>query len=237
MPILGTPTQVTGGSGSYAPESGSNRIVVFSLSGGTTDTGSSINPTISAFTYGSASLANGQVIVANQAGVGSGANVRAWLAYVKEANLPGSAQTPTATWSNAMVGSDLIMCFTLGSIDQTTSVDGAGTTEIHASGTDPWTGSLTISNNCIQILTHGYRGGGNASSPGAGWTEVQDVGNSTMRAVTQYATGQAAGSLTYTSDLASAVTGALAVASFAEATAAIWTQSRHPARQSTLVRM
>lgn len=238
MPILGTPTQVTGGSGTYAPESGSNRIVVFCLTGGTSDTGSSITPTITAFTYGSASLANGQVIVANQAGVGNGANFRAWIAYVKEANLPGSAQTPTATWSNAMVGSDLIMCFTLGSINQTSSVDGAGVTQTASSGVDPWTGSLTISDNCIQILTHGIRGGGNSSTPGAGWTEVQDTGNSTLRAIAQYATGQAAGSLSYTSDLASgASTGALAAASFAETSAAIWTQSRHPAQQSTLVRM
>lgn len=239
MPILGTPTQVTGGSGSYAPESGSNRVVVFALSGGTSDTGSSITPSITAFTYGSASLANGQVIVANQAGVGNGANFRAWLAYVKEANLPGSAQIPTATWSNAMVGSDLIMCFTLSSINQTTPIDGTGVTQTASSGVDPWTGSLTIAANCIQILTHGYRGGGNASTPGAGWTEVQDTGNSTVRAVTQYATGQSAGSLSYTSDLASgASTGALAVASFAETSAVIWTQTQqHRTQRSALLRM
>lgn len=217
MPLLGTPTQVTGGSGSYAPESGSNRIVAFTLARGTSDTGSSITPTISAFTYGTASLANGQVIVAGQAGVGSGANFRAWIAYVKEANLPGGAQTPTATWSHTMTGSDLIMCFTLGSINQTTPVDGSGVTEIHGSGTDPWTGSLTIAANTIQILVHGHRGSGNGSTPGAGWTEIQDTSNGSSRSVAQYATGRPAGSLTYTSDLASGgVTGALVAVSFAE---------------------
>lgn len=238
MPILGTPTQVTGGSGTYAPESGSSRIVVLCVARGATDVVGNTIPSITAFTWGTPSLANGQIVVAKEAGVGSAANFRAWIGYVLEANLPGSAQIPTATWSDAMVGSDLIMCFTLGGMNQTSSLDGSGVTQTASSGVDPWTGSLTISDNCIQILTHGYRGGGNASTPGAGWTEVQDTSNSTTRAVTQYATGQPAGSLSYTSDLAAgAVTGALVAASFAEITSN-WTQyQQHPTHRSPLIRM
>lgn len=238
MPILGTPTQVTGGSGTYAPESGSSRIVVLCVARATTDNASDITPTLTAFTWGTPSLANGQIHVAKEVGIGNAANYRAFIGYVLEADLPGSAQTPTITWSDAMTGSDLIMCFTLGGMNQVAPLDGTGASQASSTGVDPWTGSLTIAANCIQILTHGIRGGGNSSTPGTGWTEVQDTSNGTLRAITQYATSQPAGSLAYSSDLsAGATTGALVAASFAEASTN-WTQHhQHPAHRSPLIRM
>lgn len=216
--ILGTPVQVTGGN-NYTAETGSNRIVVICLARRTSDTGSNISPAITALSFGSASLANSQVVSAKEVVVGLGANTRAGIWFVREANIPSGANAVSATWGSTMSGSDLFFMFTLGDVDQTSTVDGTGASETHSGGFDPWTGSLTISNNAIQILTGAFGGGGTTVTPDAGWTEVQDASNSNHRCHTQYATGKSSGSLTYTADLSASSVGALVAASFNQVSA------------------
>lgn len=235
MPILGTPTAVTGG-GSYTAETGTNRIVVITLARRTTDTGTNLNPAVSTLSWGSASLAGGQIVLAKDASVGLGTNTRASIWYIKEADIPSGSQTAAATWSQAMNGSDLFMFFTLGSINQTTPVDGTGAAETHSSSVSSFAGTLTVAANCIQILNFGVGGSGTAITPG--WTEVQAAGNGNHKCETQYTTGQSAGSVGYSAAVSPNSIGALAVASFAEIVASSWTQYRqHPAQRSALLRM
>lgn len=217
MPILGTPTAVTGG-GNYTAETGTNRLVVFSIGRRCTNTGSPELPSVTEITYGgSASLTGGQIILAKSASVSNGGNSISGLWYVKEANIPAGANAVSVTYDRTMNGADLIMAFTLGSMNQTSSVDGSGSTQTSAGSTDPYTGTITIAASCIQILSATF-GGNPTSAPDAAWTEVQDVQSGNFRRNTQHVSGQPAGSLTWTCDLSAATNGSVAVASFASLT-------------------
>jgi len=236
MSILGSPTAVTGG-GTYTAETGSNRLVVFSIGRRCTNTGSPELPSITEITWGSLSLTGGTILLAKNASVTNGGNSIAGIYYVKEADIPGGAQTIAVTYDRTMNGSDLIIAFTLGGMNQSSPVDGSGSTQTAAGSTDPFTGSITIADNCIQILSAIF-GGNPTITPDAAWTEDQDIQSGNFRRNTQHATGQAAGSLTWTCDLSAATNGSVAVASFAESAGTVWTQTQqHPTQRSTLLRM
>jgi hypothetical protein len=211
--LVGTVTNLSTG-GTVTPGAGSNRVLACAFGGRTSDTSVSRNPSITAASVGSASLANGQLLEAVTSGTGNGANARASVLYVREANIGVGAQTVSVTWSQTMGATSRISCYTLSGVAQTSTVE-ATNTRASASGADPWSQSFTVAAGSYQILSAIGGGGGLTATPGAGWTEDDDFSNGNARKFAQSKATASAGSLTWTLDLSSASTGVAAVASFA----------------------
>jgi hypothetical protein len=213
--IVGSVTNLSTGS-TCTPGAGTNRILVLAIGGRTSSTASSLNPTVTALSVGSASIANGQVIEASTAGIGSAANSRAAIYYVREANIGVGAQTVSITWSQTMGATSRISCYTLSGVAQTGTVESISTYTT-ASSTDPWSSSLAVTAGSFQVLSAVAGGGGVTAVPGAGWTEDDDFSNGNTRKYAQSLASASAGSVTWTVDKSAASTGAVAVASFAAA--------------------
>jgi hypothetical protein len=212
--VVGTPTVIDAG-GTYTAEAGSNRLMVFALANRTSDTSISITPTITAFTAGATSLANGQLISAVETANGSGANQRAGLWYVREADIAGGALTITPTWSHPMQSTTKIACYTLSGVHQLFPI---GTTVTKAqSSTTAWQQDITAAANSAHLSAAVWGAGGISATSGAGYTEVMDHTNGgAVRAHSQYQVVSTGGVFSWAATLSSAVGGRIAIASFAE---------------------
>jgi len=216
--LVGTPSAVTSG-GTYTAETGSNRLVVITVGA----EGLTTSPNVSAVVFGSATLANGKVVEAASAAQTPGATRgKAYVYYVKEANIDSGSQTLSVTWDgNATANSgDLMEAYTIAGVDQTTPVEATSSTFAPV-GTpvDPLSSSLTVASGSGQVLA------GLGNSPTAGstpadgtWTEYRDDDDSSVNRTQSHGRfGQASGSVTYGLDWASSQGAVVAVASFGAA--------------------
>lgn len=205
--VLGTPSNIDGGS-TYAAEAGSNRIVVICLAREPAATG--VTPTVSTLSYGTPSLANGQIVQAVTAVQTANNRIRATVWYVLEANIPVGAQTVAATWSTAMNGADKFTLYTLGGVDQADPIDNTATV---IQGGGALNGTIAVADNTLQVSSLGNNTNALATPEGT-FIEIQDAndGGGTARVYSHYNVQVAAATINWGINLTQ--TGAGAVASF-----------------------
>jgi hypothetical protein len=214
--IVGSPTLVAGG-GTVTAGAGSSRIlacaVAEKVASGTTTLA------ISTLAIGTSTIANGKILTA--ATLANTANFTRGIAavyYIKEANIQSGAQTISATWNQAVAGTDLFTCYTLSGVNQTTPIDTTAT-RASSAGENPATGTIAVASNTLQILS-AYTSTANSSTPNAGWTEDRDTADSAALEVTaQDAVTSSGATLTWKLTFAGNNNTDVAIASFAPTTA------------------
>lgn len=211
-----SPEVLTTPGASYTAGSGSNRLVIFTIGRETEGTGTT--PSVTAMSWGTASIANGEiveVVTANRTVIN---RPRASIYCVLEADIPSGAQSVSVTWNVAMAGSDEpIAAYTLVNRDQDCAGESTGA---RTTGTpNAWSGSLPVTAGSVQILTAVVEAN-NSSTPATGWTEHLDQGyaSTAYRRVAQYRT-DGVGTVTWALNFFSDNAGVAVVASFAEAAA------------------
>lgn len=214
--IVGTETSITYGQNCTAG-SGSNRVFVITIGDrATTD----VDPTITALTFGTATLANGQIISAIQRGEASSKDDRSAIFYIKEANIPAGATAVVPTWSVTMGsgGAGSISCYTLQDVDQTTPID--NTASIAPASSTNWSSSVTVAAGTVQVAAFtGLSGSITATAVGS-FTEDMDIQCSASARCAHYSlTSSGGSSLTYGVTWSSASAGTGVIASFAPANA------------------
>lgn len=218
--IVGTPSVIDDG-GSYTFESGSDRLGVISLANRTSNVGISITPTVTALTIGgsTASLANGKIFSIIETAAGLGANWRAGLWGIKEADIPGGSNVVDVTWSDTMQSTTKICMYTLAGVYQTVPVD--TTIEKVQSSATVWQQAITVIADSVHLSAAVWGASGVSATSDAGYTERMDASNgSAVRAHSQSRVVTTEGSYTWGITLSSALSGRIAIASFAPVPAA-----------------
>lgn len=195
-----------------SPGAGSNRIVAliiqFESSG-----------TVSTLTWGTPSLAGGQIAQAAYVNNTSGTQETTYIYYIKEANLPGSATDIVVTLSASRQMTMAVV--TMAGLDQSASPTAAtvrgnegGSSAAPTVGITAASGSVTVAGLCRDYFA------AESDTYGGAWTEVQDADRGTAsHSSAVYSTSS--GSLTVDPSWTTATTNyALAAATFAAASAA-----------------
>jgi hypothetical protein len=193
------------------PGAGTNRIVAiivqFESSG-----------TVSTLTWGTPSLAGGEIIQAVYVNNTSGTQETTYIYYIREANLPGSATDIVLTLSASRQATMAVI--TMSGLSQSASPttgtkrgNEGGSSNAPTAALTAASGSVTVAGLCRDYFAS------ESDTWGGSWTEVQDVDRgTTSHSGAAYST--ASGSLTADPSWTTATTNyALAVASFDEATA------------------
>lgn len=221
---------VTNTAGSYTAETGAiNRIVALQACNQPTTTGTT--PTVTAFSWGTNSLANGKMIQAQVANRIASNRVTCYLWYVKEADIQTGAQSFSITWSMTMTTTDTpIVARTLSGVNQTTPIDtSTGGAGLNFSSSDPWSGSIAVGNNTYQILIAAANNS-TSSIPEASWTEVADANPGGIWTYMSHEKTTVTGAtINWTLDFPNSQNGTVGIVSFASSTASSPTFSSAPA--------
>lgn len=210
--LVGSPLNVSEG-GSYTAETGSSRVVVITV--GTEEVSGAGALSLSALSFGTASLANGKVISGKET-VNTGAQKAiSGVWYIKEADIPAGSNVVSATFSVAESGTGHVFTlYTLDGVDQSNPIDSTSSFSLNiGSEADPWSSNLTVVNNAVQILCAIVHTNA-PSTPSGSWVEDRDNSRSNYQFVSQHLTGASAGSVTYGLDFVAAQAGVVAVVSF-----------------------
>lgn len=217
--ILGTPLVIDDG-GSYTAESGSDRLVVISASNRASNTGISLNPSVSTLTAGaSTSLANGKIFSILETADGNGANWRAGLWGIKESDIPAGSNVIDMGWSTTMQSTTKICMYTLGGVYQAVPID-TTVAKVQSSAT-LWQQAITVIDDSVHLSSAVWGAGGASATSGSGYTEQMDHTNGgSVRAHSQSRVITTGGSNTWEITLTTALSGRIAIASFAPVPAA-----------------
>ena len=151
---------------------GANRVLAITTAGRAFASGR----TITALSYGTASIANGKIKQANKYewAAASSTWYVSYVFYILEADIPAGANTLSdAAWSGTMDGVSAVLGFA--TLQDRLQGAPEATGQVGANSVDPLSSTLTVGDNSAQILS-GYTSHGSSTATifGAGWTEQLD---------------------------------------------------------------
>lgn len=215
--ILGTPLTPSTFATAVTPETGADAVVWAISAKGTTNLDITAI-TITGSVSGTATLAGGTVGI-KKARWDTGSDIIAAVIYILAPDIPVGDLTGAITFSGTQVGDGRTVFYSLNSTTGLLALDNTDEMII-ATNTDPWSQSLLAANGTAQILSAALSTAGNTTTPATNWTELRDVNDGGYRFVSQRRLTTTGGSIGWTVNPATTDTGAVAVASFKEASVA-----------------